>query len=48
LNDNVAPVAIWYGGMAMELGAILGFVLLARVLRTQGREREAGVSLGNP
>jgi hypothetical protein len=46
LNDNVAPVAIWYGGMVMGLGAILGFVLLARVLRT--REHEMGVSLGSP
>lgn len=32
LNDNLAPVAIWYGGLAMGLAAMLGFVLLARTL----------------
>jgi MFS family permease len=31
LNDHVAPVATWYGGLAMGLGATLGFVLLARI-----------------
>ncbi|MBC7233139.1 MAG: MFS transporter [Chloroflexi bacterium] len=30
LNDKVAPVAIWYGGMVMGLVAALGFTLLAR------------------
>ncbi len=30
LNDNLAPVAIWYGGLAMGLVGALGFVLLAR------------------
>jgi MFS family permease len=38
LNDNLAPVAIWYGGLAMGLSATLGFVLLARALRTQETE----------
>ncbi len=33
LNDNLAPVAIWYAGLAMGLAAALGFVLLARALR---------------
>jgi MFS family permease len=35
LNDNVAPVAIWYGGLVMGLAAALGFVLLARARRAQ-------------
>jgi len=30
LNDKVAPVAIWYGGLVMGLAATLGFVLLGR------------------
>jgi len=34
LNDNLAPVAIWYGGLVMGLVATLGFGLLARALRT--------------
>lgn len=33
LNDHVAPVAIWYGGLAIGLVATLGFVLLAWRLR---------------
>jgi len=33
LNDRVAPVAIWYGGLAIGLAAMLGFLLLARRLR---------------
>lgn len=33
LNDNLAPVAIWYGGLVMGLAATAGFVLLARALR---------------
>ena len=36
LNDMVAPVAIWYGGLAMGLAATLGFVLLGR--RPRARE----------
>jgi MFS family permease len=35
LNDHVAPVAIWYGGLAIGLAAMLGFVLLARRLRVR-------------
>jgi len=38
LNDNLAPVAIWYGGLVMGLVATSGFVLLARALRTQEME----------
>jgi len=38
LNDNLAPVAIWYGGLGMGLVAALGFVLLARALRAQESE----------
>jgi MFS family permease len=30
LNDNLAPVAIWYGGLSMGLAAAIGFFLLAR------------------
>ena len=37
LNDRVAPVAIWYGGLVIGLVAALGFVLLARRLRSLGR-----------
>jgi MFS family permease len=33
LNDHLAPVAIWYGGLAIGLTAALGFLLLARLLR---------------
>jgi MFS family permease len=33
LNDNVAPVAIWYAGLAMGLTAALGFVVLGRAAR---------------
>lgn len=42
LNDNLAPVTIWYGGLAMGLGAALGFVLLARALRAQTHPRKEG------
>jgi MFS family permease len=38
LNDKLAPVATWYGGMAAGLMAALGFVLLHRLLRTRSRE----------
>ena len=31
LNDHVAPVAIWHGGLVIGLAAALGFLLLARV-----------------
>ena len=33
LNDRLAPVAIWYGGLAIGSTATLGFLLLARLLR---------------
>jgi len=38
LNDNLAPVAIWYGGLVMGLVATLGFVLLTRALWAQEAE----------
>ncbi len=37
LNDRVAPVAIWYGGLVIGLVAALGFMLLAWRLRSLGR-----------
>ena len=40
LNDNIAPVAIWYGGLIMGLLAVVGFVLLARTLPT-GKDPDA-------
>lgn len=42
LNDNVAPVAIWYGGLVMGLISALGFLLLGRVVRTRGRREGKG------
>jgi predicted MFS family arabinose efflux permease len=33
LNDNLAPGAIWYGGLVMGLAAAFGFILLRRSLR---------------
>jgi MFS family permease len=38
LNDNLAPAAIWYGGLGMGLAAAMGFALLARALRAQAAE----------
>lgn len=35
LNDHVAPVAIWYGGLIMGLAAAGGLVMLGRRLRPQ-------------
>jgi MFS family permease len=32
LNDQVAPVAIWYAGLALGAIAMAGFVVLARLL----------------
>jgi len=40
LNDHLAPVAIWYGGLVMGLVAALGFILLTRALRTQIKSQE--------
>jgi len=37
LGDWLAPVAIWYGGMALALGATGGFLLLARRMRRRER-----------
>ncbi|HUV89446.1 MAG TPA: MFS transporter [Anaerolineae bacterium] len=36
LNDHVAPVAMWYGGMALGLAAAVGFVALGRWLKVRG------------
>jgi len=36
LNDRVAPVAIWYGGLVMGLTAAAGLMLLERRLKPQG------------
>jgi MFS family permease len=33
LNDQFAPVAIWYGGLAIGLAATVGYLLLDRALR---------------
>jgi MFS family permease len=38
LNDNLAPVATWYGGMGAGLAAALGFILLRRLLLARSRE----------
>jgi MFS family permease len=38
LSDRIAPVATWYGGLALGLAGAAGFVLLAGVLR--GRRAE--------
>lgn len=34
LNDQIAPAAIWYGGLAFGLIAALGFLLLTRLERS--------------
>lgn len=36
LNDRVAPVAIWYGGLVPGLAAALGFYLMSKASREQG------------
>ena len=33
LSDQIAPVAIWYGGLAIGLAAVVGFLLLNQRLR---------------
>lgn len=41
LNDQIAPIAIWYGGLVMGLVSVLGFIVLARILpRTSASEVE--------
>jgi MFS family permease len=37
LNDNVAPVAIWYGGLVIGLASVIGYLLLTRFLREPDR-----------
>jgi MFS family permease len=32
LNDHVAPVAIWYAGLALGVIAVGGFLLLGRLM----------------
>jgi MFS family permease len=42
LNDNIAPVAMWYGGLVMGLLAVVGFLVLTRVLpKTSSSHAEA-------
>jgi len=33
LNDNIAPAAIWHGGLLLGVAAAIGFVLLSRLIR---------------
>jgi len=40
LNDRVAPVAIWYGGLAIGLTAAFGYLLLTRLLSESVYEAE--------
>jgi MFS family permease len=39
LNDNIAPVAIWYGALVMGLLATAGFVLLSNQLRGSASDK---------
>ncbi len=44
LNDNLAPAAIWYAGMAFGLVGALGFTVLAKMLPGRGPQTvNAGV-----
>lgn len=38
LNDNITPVAIWYGALVIGLVATLGFLLLSRRVRGPAHE----------
>ena len=42
LNDRVAPVAIWYGGLLMGLTAAAGLMLLERRLKPQQQAKLTG------
>jgi len=42
LNDRVAPVAIWYGGLVMGLTAAAGLMLLERRLKPQQQAELTG------
>lgn len=42
LSDRVAPVATWYGGLALGLAAVVGFLLLARRLGRQNPQWKSG------
>jgi MFS family permease len=42
LNDNVAPAAIWYAGLAMGLAAAAGFLLLKRYAGSPRPAAQAG------
>jgi MFS family permease len=44
LNDRIAPVTIWYGGLVIGVIAALGFALLARRLRAQPTVRSLPVA----
>jgi len=45
LNDHVAPVAMWYGGMALGLAAAVGFAALGRWLKVQGDSADEYIRL---
>jgi MFS family permease len=36
LNDQIGPLAIWYGGLAAGLAAALGYLILWQILRNKG------------
>jgi MFS family permease len=40
LNDRIAPVAIWYGGLVTGLVATLGYLVLGRLLGAQAGENQ--------
>jgi MFS family permease len=40
LNDRIAPVAIWYGGLVTGLVATLGYLVLGRLLGSQAGENQ--------
>jgi MFS family permease len=35
LSDRIAPAVTWYGGMVMALGAVIGFLILQRLLPSE-------------
>ena len=43
VNDEIAPIAVWYGGLATGMTAVLVFILLTRVLRNRRRDQEYGL-----
>lgn len=41
MNDNVAPVAMWIGGLAAGLVGVVGFLALQRVVTRRAEVRGA-------